>query len=201
MPSPEKFIEGFMLQHAEQLYDPVKAHEYYLKTRQLKGRQRTRQGFPMTIDRRGALDLATNRIAARPRVSNKSAAQLRAETKAKVEKLQNRLDRLKEVLRQMTEEAQARSGIKSQPAKKSTPEKAGSAAKEKLTTKEKREAAERSEKYRKEHPEKTTPAQEVKELQQKIQDVKEKIREMKEDLAAAREKAARRRRSQAVTTQ
>jgi predicted transcriptional regulator len=190
MPSPEKFIEGFLLKHSELPYDPVKAHEYYLRTRQLKGRVSGRLQEVTTGRER--------RVTTAP--PKKSAAQLRAETKAKVEQLQNRLDKLKKVLRQLTEEAQARSGIKTQPAKKS-PEKAGSGPKEKLTAKEKKEAAERSEKYRKEHPEKTTPAQEVKELQQKIQDVKEKIREMKEDLAAAREKAARRRRLKAVTTQ
>jgi hypothetical protein len=198
MPSPEVFIEDF-LKHADAIYDPVKAHEYYLRTRHLTGRRGSRKMLPE--GREGEVSSPNGRTSGRPRVKNKSAAQLRAETKAKVEQLQNRLERLKEVLRQMTEEAQARSGIKSQPAKKSTPEKADSGPKEKLTAKEKREAAERSEKYRKEHPEKTTPAQEVKELQQKIQDVKEKIREMKEELAAAREKAARRRRSQAVTTQ
>jgi hypothetical protein len=38
----EKFVEGFLAHYSDPYYDPVKAHEYYLLNRQLKGRQSTK---------------------------------------------------------------------------------------------------------------------------------------------------------------
>lgn len=42
MDQAEEFIEDFLAHYASQFYDPVKAHEYYLKTRELSGRQSTK---------------------------------------------------------------------------------------------------------------------------------------------------------------
>jgi hypothetical protein len=39
--SPEELINNFILQHGNTPYDKVKAHEYYIRTRHLKGRHRT----------------------------------------------------------------------------------------------------------------------------------------------------------------
>lgn len=40
MGKADEFIEEFLSHYASEFYDPVKAHEYYLKTRELKGRQK-----------------------------------------------------------------------------------------------------------------------------------------------------------------
>lgn len=42
---------GEALMHGDSLYDPVKAHEYYLKTRQLKGRKKGSGLVPITSGR------------------------------------------------------------------------------------------------------------------------------------------------------
>ena len=34
------FIDKFFIAHADKVYDPVKAHEYYVKNRELKGRKK-----------------------------------------------------------------------------------------------------------------------------------------------------------------
>lgn len=39
----EEFLDQFFLKHGESRYDPVKAHEYYLRTRELKGRRSSSQ--------------------------------------------------------------------------------------------------------------------------------------------------------------
>lgn len=45
----DKEVEDFILKHADvpkKVYDPVKAHEYYMRTRKLKGRRQLRFGTP-----------------------------------------------------------------------------------------------------------------------------------------------------------
>lgn len=42
MDEAEEFISDFLAHYASQFYDPVKAHEYYLKTRELKGKRSTK---------------------------------------------------------------------------------------------------------------------------------------------------------------
>lgn len=43
MDAVEEFIEDYLEHASAKYYDPVKAHEYYLRTRELKGRQSTSQ--------------------------------------------------------------------------------------------------------------------------------------------------------------
>src|SRR5215212_8902743 len=38
----EDFVDEFLAHYASQYYDPAKAHEYYLRNRELKGRQSTK---------------------------------------------------------------------------------------------------------------------------------------------------------------
>jgi hypothetical protein len=52
-----KLPDGTVLMHAKRPYDPVKAREYYLRTRKLKGRKKTAaQKDPQQIKYRAALD-------------------------------------------------------------------------------------------------------------------------------------------------
>lgn len=97
----ESFIES-VLSHGESRYDPVKAHEYYLKTRELKGRRSTselrtkskKEGWAYTKnkveeERKQALETAAE--------SNKQAVtQLRTS-------VQGRRDEIREKLRAVME--------------------------------------------------------------------------------------------------
>jgi hypothetical protein len=56
MTEVEEFIEAF-LEHADHSdYDPVKAREYYLRTRKLKGRKAAAPAAPKKVDRRSTVD-------------------------------------------------------------------------------------------------------------------------------------------------
>lgn len=91
-------VDNFLMHYASKYYDPVKAREYYLRTRELKGREpalskesraRQQQGTAYVtneIRTRQAADLAKNQKA---RDALVTAANKRAEEhKARMEKLQ-----------------------------------------------------------------------------------------------------------------
>jgi hypothetical protein len=56
----EEFVEQFLAHYADPYYDPIKAHEYYLQNRQLKGRQSTKG---MSQTQKEALGYAKNQLA------------------------------------------------------------------------------------------------------------------------------------------
>jgi hypothetical protein len=56
----EEFVEQFLAHYADPYYDPVKAHEYYLQNRQLKGRQSTKG---MSETQKEGLAYAKNQLA------------------------------------------------------------------------------------------------------------------------------------------
>lgn len=90
-------------------YDPVKAREYYLRNRELKGRQAK------------SVDQPTSRIAGGPKPTAKRSFKLpptkpirlntKAETERRVSALKARLDELKLVLKRLVAEAKGRSGV------------------------------------------------------------------------------------------
>lgn len=149
MPTPEDFV----LQHGRVPYDPVKRREYYLRTRQLKGRKTGTASAPAVTRMRKA-----RAVGATPnhRVLNQKQrrAQRRKEVEHRVAALNIRLRKLREVLRDLVEDAQRRSGVNpadSAPAKQSkqaTP--TGSKKKTEprtQTTADKKKSAERSKEY------------------------------------------------------
>lgn len=165
--------------HGRSAYDPVKARAYYLRTRQLKGRQ------PGKGESSGG-----RRPAGRPAQTSKgrspaAARQARAEQKAALER---RLDRLQEVLRSLVDAAKKRSGVEDKTKKDKTSTAKESSKKEKtedkkLTAAQKREKAKADkERYEKEHQ---SVSSEISELQDKIKSVQDDIREA---LAEARKK-------------
>lgn len=86
-----EFVENFLM-HRE--YDPVKAHEYYMRTRKLKGRKRAAQGEKPLLTRRDRLD----RIEARTTkaLGPKRDAKVKAiadEARAKLTKITQDLER------------------------------------------------------------------------------------------------------------
>lgn len=170
-------IDDSSLLHYSQGYDPVKARQYYLRTRQLKGRS------PGQRDR-----VATGVVRSTPSKGKKKSSR-REEIQAQKAALEKRLDRLRDVLAELVEAAKTRSGVdtKSDKSEKKSSEKEPQ-KKRKLTAKEKREAAERSKEHREKNEKKQPPSKEIKELQAQIKDIRKQIKEALED---ARKKKSR----------
>jgi hypothetical protein len=169
-------------------YNPQKAHEYYLRTRQLKGRATGVIKPPAPVNKT-AIARATavkKAVVAKPKV--KTRAQHRREVEAQVAAFENRIARLRETLQAMVAAAKARSGVKptSTPAAKSssqsTTAKGGSSSK--LTAKQKADAAKRAKAYYEKHKG-DTPEKQLADLKAKVVDLEAKIKEFKAQADAA----------------
>lgn len=174
----EEFIE-----HALRApYDPQKAHAYYLRVRKLKGRKKGDVNFPnpkfpkvgQHLDKRA-----------------KTSEQLRNEAHARVVAIQARLDRLKEVLAKLVEEAKGRSGVEDKPATKKTEAKADTSSttkdKPKTSQQKKEDAKKARDRYEKEK--KQSPDQQIETLRAQVKDVEEQIRKIREQLKESVNKA------------
>jgi chromosome segregation ATPase len=174
------------LSHA---YDPVKAREYYLKTRQLKGRLK---GSPKPVGR--ALTAAENVVEAKRSRVRRIAAQKAKRAKLKklaeerVDKLQTRLDRLDEVLKELTKQAKARSGVKTKSTASTNSTSKSNGSSKPKTASQKRDDAKRAKEQREKDGDPSLSDQ-AKELEAKIAKVRESITKMKEQIAEARKKA------------
>lgn len=164
----------FILAHAGE-YDPRKRREYYLRTRQLKGRPT------------GTATPTNNPAWAGP---SSNAARLKQARAKRVADLKARLERLEAVLDALMKEVKAKregSSKGTSPTKSSSSTSSGGSDR-KLTAKQKREAAERSRKYREENKEPKSETAE--QIEAKIAEVRKKIAEMKAQIAAAKRKQA-----------
>lgn len=178
------------------VYDPVKAREYYLKTRKLKGRKPTTA--TKTSPGRGGRRPA-NVPAARPKANpqHAKARRRRAELQAEKERLEKRLDRLREVLAEAVKDAKKRGGNKKKEAEKGrapeTPvDKADRNKAEKSrkpeTASQKRERAKKAkERYKKENP--VTLSDDIEVLREQIKDIQAKIQKAVADARDRRNKA------------
>jgi len=152
-------------------YDPVKAREYYLKTRQLKGRRSGSSKEDSTSSSTVGSKVVTSNTEMRP--------SRQAELEAQRDALMKRLETLRNVLAQKVEAAKARSGVetpsKKEAASEQTKEKSGKETADKpLTEQQKREKREASrEQYEKER--KMSLSVEVQQLQEQIKDIRAKI--------------------------
>lgn len=162
-------------------YDPAKAHQYYLRTRKLKGR---RPGVARVSSQRTGTKPTAQAVPAGTKPNRADTKSRRAELEAQKVALEKRLDRLREVLRKLVDEAQARSGVKKpgHDVKDAAPEtqvdKADRNQAEKsrkpLTASQKREKAQKAkETYEKEHP--NTLSQDVDILKLQVEDMHKKI--------------------------
>lgn len=167
-------VQEFILAHADVPYDPVKRREYYLKNRKLKGRQ-AGKGEDKPLGR----TVGTNAIQA----PSKPKSNLHETNAERVKALQDRLEHLRGVLRQLVKEAKGRSGASDTQSKTTTSSgKGGSSKDSKLTAQEKREAAKRSKEYREKHKD-----PKAEEIQKKIQDALAKIKELRQQIAASKQ--------------
>lgn len=94
----DDFTEDVVV-HASQYYDPVKAHEYYLRTRELKGRQARARGEGLTSNQKIGFEYSKSEIE-KARQAEFDKAQLEVQAKveafrqealAKVEEFTNRV--------------------------------------------------------------------------------------------------------------
>lgn len=154
-------------------YDAVKRREYYLKTRQLKGRQPKKAVQPAK----------KIRAIKKPLPPKKTRAQRQAERRKKIQAqvnaLKARLEKLKAVLAQLVKQAKSRSGQKTEP-KKSSEKKSDGGQKQapKQTAKQKADAAKRSKEYYEKNKD-AALADELKSLTGKIKTIQERIAKMK----------------------
>lgn len=181
-------------------YDPVKAHEYYMRTRKLKGRRSGYSKAPTPT--RPRRETASEKPAStkdyrqglerqqKPQKSNAEA--LREAASKRQVMLRARLERLEVILAQLTEQARAAAGVETKAPESSSKTKESSTKsteKDKpKTASEKKEAAKKARENYEENkkPETTESAQDI---QDKIEDVQAKIAQVRETLRRAIEKA------------
>jgi hypothetical protein len=172
----QKLAEDLLTTIAHE-YDAAKRREYYLRTRQLKGRK-TGSGDDPQYGSRSTAKAPVKK----PRASVDVAAEVAA-IKAKIE-------RLKAALQKLVAEAKERAGVDEDDEKrrKSTSSKSGGSTGQ-LSAKEKRARAENLKAARKEQsktdPNKKTKAEEEAEIAEKIAKVRMQIFEAREKLKAA----------------
>lgn len=164
-------------------YDPVKAREYYLRTRKLKGRKKA---TPKSTSTSGSVGLKVGKTAA-PKVASKrlKAKRRRAELLRQQKVLRKRLERLRVVLRQLVEEAESTSKKNSSPNAKKNERKTESRSKtssssssskdrKSLTASQKAEKAKKAkEEYEKEKP--ISLSKDVEILKKQVKDIRAKI--------------------------
>jgi hypothetical protein len=180
------------LLHGMERYDPQKAHEYYLRTRQLKGKH---PGGAQVIPLHGRTK--TGAVVLTPH--HKSAKQLQNEAKVRTAALHQRLDRLKSVLALLVKQAKERSGVKVSDSR--SPAQRQKEAKGKSphehthqTAAEKRKAHEDYLKNKAKHPTKTDH-----QLHMQIKEVEAKIAKVRAELQTAIEQARKHAQSQSKT--
>lgn len=174
MPSSEELGEEFVLRHIydPQPYDPAKAHEYYLRTRHLKGR---RSGATKSTHLRTSKGIGPK----------KTPAQHKREIEAKTIALKGRLEMLKKILAQLVAEAKKRSGIKT-PEKKAKPQesnKTKKAPEQKLTAQEK---AKKAKEAKIAYDKNKSPEQQLQEVAAQVKAMEEKIAVTRAEIAAMR---------------
>lgn len=189
-------IDDSALLHDAGRYDPQKAHEYYLRTRALKGRAPGAGKQSGGQRPAGSNQSGGGRPAAHPTSNAKMRPSRRKELLEQKAALEKRLDHLQEVLSQLVDAAKKRSGVDTT---KDTKDKASTTKDSKsdkpLTEKQKRDKREASKKQY-EAEKKMGLTGEVQQLQSKISDV---LKDIKEAAATAERQHSSKFRSQAAS--
>lgn len=187
-------IEDVELFHAG-VYDPQKAHEYYLRKRKLKGRPRA---MPKTSTPKVARTAATVAVRAGGKPNRADTKSRHEQLLAQQAHLKARLEHLRTVLQDLVDAAQKRAG--GDPNKHDQKGKAPETPKDKaarnadqkkqkpLTAKQKTDKAQAAKKaYEKEHP--NSLSQDVDILREQVKDIHTKIEKALQDARARRNKA------------
>src|SRR6188768_767944 len=148
-------------------YDPAKAREYYLRTRELKGRKKGSADEPSGGDRKAKTQAGKGGAKA---LQTKTSSKKRSSTtQAKIDELKKRLAKLKTALAELVAAAKKRSGVDSKaPSGAKGSDSKGTSH---LTAKQKRENKE----YYEKHKDKS-PDEELEALTKQIKEIRAKIK-------------------------
>jgi hypothetical protein len=178
-------FDDSVLLHDVKNYNPLKAHEYYVRTRELKGRVAGKDAIhPKAVTGPKAVSSPTAKsrvVKATP--VNKGMEQKHQEAEAQVAAFRARLDKLHGVLAQLVKKAKARSGVETPHEGAKRKAEAQREAKDKTpqTAEQKRKQAVSSkksyEKNKELHPRKKTssPSQEIDDLREKIASIRTQL--------------------------
>jgi hypothetical protein len=168
---------GTILMHVNQPYDPAKAHQYYLRTRQLKGRKPASRKNPLTGDTTSSPTFTVRRSdGTTVKLSAKQLAEQKAYAAKRVNAITKRLAELGSKLRKAMAKAQ------------DTKAKSKRESSKPATASEKSQAARDAKKYRSKHQQSiatkskatakktSTKGDPVAELETKITQIKDTLR-------------------------
>jgi hypothetical protein len=164
-------------------YDPAKAREYYLRTRELKGR---------AVAAGKAASKASKSITVKPTVKAKTSSdsdRLKKIAEQRVAALKTRLDKLEKLISELVKQAKARTGADA-PSSDASGSKSSTGAKSSsdrkpLTAAQKREAAKKAKERREKDGDQSLSAQ-AKALDDKIEKAQDRIKKLKAQIAEAR---------------
>lgn len=161
-----KLSDGTTLMHGPAPYDPVKAHEYYLRTRQLKGRKKA-ASYTVKLESGKTV-----------RLSEKQLTEQRAYMAKRIGEIKNRLAELNsKLVKMMSEAKKKKSESKREAEKKPTAAEKSKAAREsrQYRDKHKTELAAKAKKQDKKESKKSKETDPVAELEHKITQVKGRL--------------------------
>ena len=165
------------LLHAVLPYDPIKAREYYLRTRNLKGRQGGVEQTP-TSSSKSVVPVRIIKSVSPLKVTSK---QRQDAVNARVSDLRKRLDTLKITLQELVKQSKTNTKRDNESVKRETSQ-GRSEKRSDLTTKQKREASTRSKDfYEKNKKPSDTPV----DVEENIRKVREKIKKIRAELRIA----------------
>lgn len=160
--------DGTILRHEQVPYDPVKAHEYYLRTRNLKGRTKS---SAYTVSLAGGKKV---------QLSRQQLVEQQAYAAKRVDEIKARLVELGTQLRKLMTEAKAKKAKSKRKADKSP------------TAAEKTKAARESKQYRQKHQQtlaskakRTKKSKPTKSKADPVAELETKIKQVKSNLSAA----------------
>lgn len=186
--------EEFIMIHAAVPYDPVKAHDYYLRNRKLKGRRPGAKVPPKKLTGDLANEVTDTVVRPEfrgkfiPKGTPKSAVittERQLQVEARVKELKGKLTILNAILKQLVGKAQGTSApaTKKTSSTKSADSKTPAADRKPLTSAEKADAAKKQKiRYQKQHPD---AGKNTKENKAKIAEVRAKIQQVQSELKAA----------------
>jgi len=172
-----RLSDGTILMHDNTPYDPVKAHEYYIRTRHLKGRHRGRSAL-VQVPKGSSTYTVKLRNGKTVTLTRQQLVEQEAYAAKRVSEIKNRLNELVDKFKQMMKEAEKKSSSNKKP-----------------TAADKAKAAKESKQYRQKHKQELknkaktkkekTPSKKTVKKTFTVEELKSKITEIKASLKAA----------------
>ena len=169
-----RLSDGTILMHDRAPYDPVKAHEYYIRTRHLKGRRKGRQlpSAPSRGDSKNSTYTVRLRNGKTVVLTHQQLVEQQAYAAKRVGEIKARLNELGAKLRKMIADAKARESKHKKPPTAADKRKAAQEAKQ-YRRKHRQKLSDKAKADRKKKP--ATHHDTVSELEHKIKQVKGRL--------------------------